>query len=106
MRNWRSADAVSGVLFVQKYCRAFRPTTGIPVAARTAEISLSIFAQPPSPLTKTTRVSELVPAGTATSTRGSRGGGVFDSAARRAGASRRERKRVGGLRFEVYPERG
>src|SRR5260221_849188 len=71
MSDGRLAAAISGVFCVQKYCRALRPTTGMPVAARTAEISLSIFAQPPSPLTKTTSVSELVPACAGTSTTGS-----------------------------------
>src|SRR5260221_14711089 len=78
MSDRRSAAAISGVRFVQKYCRALRPTTGMPVEARTVEMSLSIFAQPPSPLKKTTSVSELVPAGIGTSTMGSFGGGGFD----------------------------
>src|SRR5258708_8613366 len=97
MRNCRSLAAVSGLFFVQKYCRAFNPATGMPVAASTEEISLSILAQPPSPLTKTTSVSELAPAGTATSTTGSFGcgeAGAFGPLAKRAGASSRERIRV------------
>src|SRR5216684_5573216 len=68
----RSPDAASGVRFFQKYCRAFRPTTGIPSEARTLEISRSMAAQPPSPETKTTSVSD-VPWADGTSTRGNVG---------------------------------
>src|SRR3954470_10763429 len=68
----RSRDAVSGVRFVQKYCSAFRPTTGMPSAAITFEISRSIAAHPPSPETKTTSVSD-VPRVAGTSTSGSFG---------------------------------
>src|SRR3954465_10878648 len=66
----RSREADSGVCFVQKYFSAFRPTTGIPCEARTWEMSRSIAAQPPSPETKTTSVSEVPRvAGTSTSGR-------------------------------------
>src|ERR1700737_2079059 len=65
----RSRAAESGGRFVQKYCNAFRPTTGMPFSARTFDISLSIFAQPPSPDTNTTSVSEA-PFVAGTSTRG------------------------------------
>src|SRR4051812_27433578 len=68
----RSRDAFSGVRFVQKYCSALRPTTGIPFAANTFAISRSIGAHPPSPDTNTTSVSELPPV-LGTSIRGSFG---------------------------------
>src|SRR5207253_3537149 len=54
----RSRDADSGVRFFQKYCSALRPTTGMPRPASDLEIALSMLAQPPSPETKTTSVSE------------------------------------------------
>src|SRR3954454_14930400 len=68
----RSREAVSGVRFVQKYCSALRPTTGMPSAANTFEISRSMAAHPPSPETKTTSVSD-VPRVAGTSTSGSFG---------------------------------
>src|ERR1051326_3466191 len=69
MMSRRSCAAESGVRFVQKYCSELIPTTGMPFAARFAEICLSIFAQPPSPETKTTSVSD-VPCVAGTSMRG------------------------------------
>src|SRR3954452_9714057 len=68
----RSRDAVSGVRFVQKYCSALRPATGIPSLANTFEISRSMDAHPPSPETNTTSVSD-VPRVAGTSTSGSFG---------------------------------
>src|SRR5438034_3208586 len=55
----RSREAALGVRLVQKYFSASRPTTGMPFAAKTLETPLSMAAQPPSPLTKTTRVSDV-----------------------------------------------
>src|SRR4051794_25824574 len=78
---WRSCEALSGVRFVQKYWSAFSPTTGIPSPARTFEISLSIAAQPPSPETKTTSVSDA-PRVAGTSTSGSFGVDAESDAAR------------------------
>src|ERR1700760_2340362 len=68
----RSREASSGVRFFQKYCRALSPAVGMPFAASTLEISLSMKAQPPSPETKTTSVSE-VPCVAGTSTSGNEG---------------------------------
>src|SRR3954471_16489276 len=70
MIDCRSFEAASGVRFVQKYWSELRPTTGMPLPAITRAIDLSIDAQPPSPETKTTSVSD-VPCVTGTSTRGS-----------------------------------
>src|SRR5438105_7986540 len=54
----KSREAESGMRFVQKYCNALRPTTGIPLRASTREIDLSMLAHPPSPETNTTSVSD------------------------------------------------
>src|SRR4051794_7024499 len=84
----RSREAVSGVRFVQKYCSALRPTTGMPSAANTFEISRSMAAHPPSPETKTTSVSD-VPRVAGTSTSGS-----FGAAADAALAARNRRRKA------------
>src|SRR3954453_23911649 len=84
----RSRDAVSGVRFVQKYCSALRPTTGMPSAANTFEIWRSMAAHPPSPETKTTSVSD-VPRVAGTSTSGS-----FGAAADAALAARNRRRKA------------
>src|SRR3954466_6469907 len=82
----RSREADAGVCFVQKYFSALRPATGIPCEARTAEISRSMAAHPPSPETKTTSVSDS-PRVAGTSTSGS-------VAADAALAEMRSRKRI------------
>src|SRR5438132_6714238 len=74
--------------FVQKYCNALRPTTGIPLRASTREIDLSMLAHPPSPETKTTSVSD-VPRVAGTSTSGS-----FGTAADAAVAARNSRAKA------------
>src|SRR5947208_14701139 len=64
----RSLAATSGGLRLQKYCREFQPTTGIPFAESAPATSLSMLAQPPSPERMTARVVPPFPlAGTSTS---------------------------------------
>src|ERR1700710_424668 len=84
----RSLAATSGVLALQKYCKEFHPTTGIPCAESAPATSLSMPAQPPSPDRMTASIFPPCDlAGTSTSGRPATEGTPLAEAAPAGGAA-------------------